>query len=633
MLKTTFAKLVDSSNSSGWSQVYTFKSPNVEKQESRGELFVAVSVVGEFIPHETGPADLQASREFVSGFYKAYFENEKLSAFDALRGSVEEVAGEFAKVGDGLEIVAISVVGNVAYLVVSGGASIVLHRNNRLVEIIKSAEKQTISASGYPKDKDVFVAGTSLFFEKCGKDEIKKTCVANDLPHSVEKLALETSSAFFLRFEEGSDFGEFEQGQEVAMRTATAGKGKSQPVFNKYKPSFSQKFKTSMASLFAKLPRKKIYVKEKKSEEETVGQSKKTSVSVGIIFLVLLAVSVGFGLWQKKQKDFKASYETKLEQAEHELNEAEEIYAISPVRSRELFFGSREKLLEMKNEGIDDPLIDDLIKKLEEIRGKILGEYVVGSELFVDLSLLSSGFVGDHIVSSDETIYVLDFGGEKVVGIDFDTKRSEVVAGPAQVDEAKGVTAYSNRIFVSEPNGIFEVGDSREKVIENEWGSEALIHAYAGNIYVLDKNNSSLLRYAGTGEKFSSKRDWLADEVDADLSGASSWVIDGAVWILTNSGGILKFNLGNLVNFSLSGIFPELANPDAIYTDEELEYLYILDSDNKRVVVVSKDGEYKAQYVADGIGEAKSLVVSEKEKKIILLTGEKLILVEMRHLN
>jgi hypothetical protein len=85
-----------------------------------------------------------------------------------------------------------------------------------------------------------------------------------------------------------------------------------------------------------------------------------------------------------------------------------------------------------------------------------------------------------------------------------------------------------------------------------------------------------------------------------------------------------------LVNFSLSGIFPGLVNPGAIYTNEELEYLYILDPDNKRVVVVGKDGEYKAQYIADGIGEARNLVVSEEEKKIILLTGERLLSIEMR---
>ena len=631
-MKTIFAKLVDSSNSSGWSQVYTFKSPNVEKQESRGSLFVAVFVAGGFISSETGPAGLQASREFVSGFYKAYFENEELSAFDALRNCIEEVTSEFAKVGDGLEIAAISVVGDVAYLVVSGGASILLHRDGKLVEIVKSGKTQTISASGYPKDKDVFVAGASLFFKKCGENEIKKTCVANNLPHGVEQLSSEISPVFFLRFEERLDFWEFEQGQEVAMRTAVVGKEKSQLVFNKYKSSFSHRLKNKFASFFVKLSRRKIYVKEKKKEDTVTGQSKKTSVSVGIIFLTLLAVSVGFGLWQKKQKDFKASYETKLAQAEHELTEAEEIYVISPIRSRELFFESREKLLEMKNEDIDDPLIDELIGKLEEIRGKILGEYAVETELFVDLSLLSSGFVGNFIASSDETVYILDSTGEKVVGIDIDSKRSEVVAGPVQVDEAKGVTAYSDRIFVSEPEGIFEVGGARKKIIENEWGSEALIHAYAGNIYVLDKNNSSILRYAGVEENFSSKKDWLADEVDTDLSGANCWVIDGAVWILTNLGDILKFNLGNLVNFSLSGVFPELANPKAIYTDEELSYLYILDTDNKRVVVVSKDGEYKAQYVADGISEAKNLVISEEEKKIILLTGEKLVSLELKHL-
>ncbi|MBU0569711.1 hypothetical protein KKB40_02940 [Patescibacteria group bacterium] len=640
MLKTTFAKLIDDSNFSGWSQVYTFKSPNVEKLESRGDLFVAVSVTDE--PGVQGQAtNLQASEKFVSGFYKAYFESEELSAFEALKKSVEEIAGEFTNIEGKLEMVAISSVRNVAYLTASGGAQISLLRGGRLVKILTSNTNnkgQVVSASGYPENGDTFIAGVSLFFKECEEAEISKAFDLNNLRFGVESLASKVSAtAFFLKFDENGE-KDFEPKRKTVMEVSSIksisdGFRETQDTTVSDNLPIFKNIKTEFGKIFSKLPKRKIYVQEEKEEEVFHNQNKKVSVSVGIIFLTLLIVSVGFGLWQKKQKDFKASYETKLEQAEHELNEAEEIYAISPIRSRELFFGSREKLLEMKNEGIEDPLIDNLISKLEEIRGKILGEYAVETELFVDLSLLSSGFVGDYIASSDETIYILDSGGEKVVGIDIDSKRSEVVAGPAQVDEAKGLTVYSDRIFVFEPEGIFEVGKTREKIVENEWGSEALIHAYAGNIYVLDKNNSSVGRYAGVGEKFSSKNDWLADEVDVDLSDANSWIIDGAVWVLTNSGDILKFSLGNPISFSLSGIFPELSNPKAIYTDEELEYLYILDSDNKRVVVVSKDGEYKAQYVADGIGEGKSLVVSEKEKIIILLTGEKLVSVEMKHLD
>ncbi|GAG50039.1 unnamed protein product, partial [marine sediment metagenome] len=90
---------------------------------------------------------------------------------------------------------------------------------------------------------------------------------------------------------------------------------------------------------------------------------------------------------------------------------------------------------------------------------------------------------------------------------------------------------------------------------------------------------------------------------------------------------------GNPQAFSVSGVAPHLINPKAIYTNEELEFLYLLEPENKRVIVLDKSGEYKAQYVSGSIGEAIDIAVSEKEGKIILLTGEKLFSIEIEHID
>jgi len=71
----------------------------------------------------------------------------------------------------------------------------------------------------------------------------------------------------------------------------------------------------------------------------------------------------------------------------------------------------------------------------------------------------------------------------------------------------------------------------------------------------------------------------------------------------------------------------------SFYTNESLKYIYFLDRDSKRIVVVVKDGEYKAQYVSDEIGNSRGLVVSEEERKIILLTSDKLFSIDLKHLD
>ena len=75
---------------------------------------------------------------------------------------------------------------------------------------------------------------------------------------------------------------------------------------------------------------------------------------------------------------------------------------------------------------------------------------------------------------------------------------------------------------------------------------------------------------------------------------------------------------------------PEIGNIDAICVEPDNEYVYLLDKAGKRVVVVDKNGKYKAQYLGDQIAYATKIIVSESEGKIILLTGEKLLSIELK---
>jgi hypothetical protein len=229
-------------------------------------------------------------------------------------------------------------------------------------------------------------------------------------------------------------------------------------------------------------------------------------------------------------------------------------------------------------------------------------------------------------------VFVLDKGGKKVVGISFGTKKSEIVAGPDQISDARDLAVYEDRAFVLEADGIYEVGKTKNKVVDSVWKAEVLIYAYAANLYVLDKEAGVIWRYPGSGSTFGAGTNWLAPGVSPDLSLVKAMSIDGAIWLLSGSGRISKFSQGNSINFTITGVFPQLANPNSIYTNEELDFVYILERDKKRVVVLEKDGKYKAQYIADKLGEATDLAVSEADGKIIILAGDKLFSIETKHL-
>jgi hypothetical protein len=223
--------------------------------------------------------------------------------------------------------------------------------------------------------------------------------------------------------------------------------------------------------------------------------------------------------------------------------------------------------------------------------------------------------------------------GKRVVRVAIDTKKSKVVAGPSVIDNVADIASYQDIVFILSTDGIYQVGISKTKVIEKTWTGDALISTFAGNMYILDKTGNTIYRYSGQpGGTFGAQQKWLSAVTTANFSGATAWGMDGAIYVLYPNSKVLKYSLGSPQNFSVSGVLPEIGNIDAINADPDNQYIYLLDKAGKRVVVIDKKGKYKAQYTDDQIAGAKSLVVSEAQKQIILLTGDKLLSIEIRHI-
>lgn len=619
------AKLTGSPDTSGWAQVHDFAPTEPEKYLSRGRLF-AVVATGR---HEAGVDAVSAGRELLSRLHEEYFGGGEGSAFATLEASVKKVSEEFGESWGGVEIAAVALVRDVVYSVVGGGAEIHIFRNGILAKILESKKEEVVSASGYPQEGDVLILGTQVFFEAFTPGVLKAAIDGKDPAASVESLAPVAHA------KEGSgNLGAaiISFAKETAFVAEVSTPEVKEPKEAIKAPSFLGKGASSLLGYVAKIfPERKIYVKGL-SEEEEVPQKRKLLSTVGVILLVLLFVSIVFGIRAKKIREDRGRYEARLTQAQHEFDEALSLSTLNPERARELFASSRSLADTLVAEGVKDKELEELIRRLDANQGSILGEYEVSPQLFIDLSILSDGLKGDDLAASSEMVFVLDKGGRKIVGIDYGTKKTQIVAGPDQISEALDIAVYEDRAFILEGDGIYEVGDTKSKAVSADWDGEALIYAYAGNLYVIDKGAGVIWRYPGSEGTFSGGSNWLTPGVEPDFSLIKGVSIDGAIWLISSSGKISKFSQGNALSFSPGGVFPEITDPGAIYTNEELRFVYILERSKKRIVVLEKDGKYKAQYRDDRLGEASDLAASEEEGKIIILTGEKLYSLEIKHL-
>lgn len=620
MLKIVSAKVTASPGDSGWVQVHAFSSSETEKITTRGQLFVIIASKDK----KEGVEAISFEREVVGKLREEYYNASFDKAFDALKNATQKNADEFNTENSKIEICCCAFANGVVYSSAFGGSRVVISREGGLASILESGN-EVIAASGFPKDGDLIVVGTKSFFEKIGLSELKDSLRTKNPEAIAEELTpivyggneLGTSGAIIIAFEENLENQKIIETEETPEVSKTVNLTSSINI--------GQKILPIIKSIANKIPKRNIYIKPR-MQDEAVSQGKKMTLSIGIILLVILFASVIFGIRQKKANDLKSKYQGILAEATSEVDQAISLSSANPEESRSLFLDSTQKLTQIKALKVKDQKIDDLEKKIEDSRASVLGEYSVSPDLFLDLGLLSSGFKGDAISSSGGNIYILDKEGSRVVSIAIDTKKSKVVAGPSVLENPMDLASYETSTFVLLSDGIYLVGSNKSKVIDKTWQGGALIYSFAGNLYVLDKGGSLIYRYAGQSQNtFGSQQNWLSSSTKADFTNAISWGMNGAVYVLYPKARVLKYSLGSPQNFSITGVYPEIGNIDALYADPDNTYVYLLDKAGKRVVVIDKNGKYKAQYIGEELANATKLVVSEAEKKIILLTGEKLL--------
>ena len=610
------AKISGIPNAFGWTQVHEFKPEDEEKLLKRGHLFAVFSTKKK----EEGLDSVTAGRELLSRLHEEYFGNMEMQAFIALKNAVAKVSDEFSKTWGGVEIAAVVVLENVVYSAAVGGGKVAIYRDGSIATILESKAFEVVTASGYPKEGDDIILGSKLFFENIPFGTLKASLEGPDLSASIESLAPQVSAN-----ENSGNMGAV----VIAFYKETI---IEKVVERVVKPNIPKKInfafaKNMFAFLTKILPERKIYVREK-SLDDQAGVGKKTTFYVGIVLLILLFVSIGFGIKQNLVKRHKATYHEELTQATSNLNEAETLVSTDPKRARELFLDSQSKVDNLLAKKIEDKELSALNGRLKEKEAEILGIYKEESVLYLDLSLLSSGFGGDKVIFSGGNIFVFDKNGKKIVKIAIDTKKTQIVAGPEQVDGATDIFAYQDSVYGVFSDGIYSLGTAKKKVIEKTWDGEILPYAYTGNTYILDKTANIIWRYQGTEDGFGTKQNWIAPKITPDFKNAKQIVIDGTIWILSDPFNISRYSQGSPQAFKPQGVYPNIQNITAIHSNEENKYIYLLDKENGRMVVLEKNGNYKAQYQSDQFKEGIGLVVSEKNAKIIVLTGSKLISIQ-----
>ena len=606
MLHASFKKIAEVTQN----DVFAFEYVPDPAFVANGHLYVLIVTKKE---EDGSVATLTTARNIYAELVRLYYQ-EPGGTYSQLNKAVK---GVLEKYGKEIQIAAASFVNGVSYVCVFGGIAVYLYRNGSSVKLIESNKVDVVCASGYPNDKDILFMGEPSFF----------TAFASKFQSIFTRDGIDAGAVFFSSLVARHQFC-------MLISFSAAEK----PVAISF-PENQQNNKIAFSPLFGKLKdgvrgigslgKYNKVVKIFENVEDV--RKSKTTLTVAVVLLLLLLFSIGFVIRQKITKDYKASYENALVEAQHNFDEAQKLLTLNPSRSRELFIQSKDAVVKLLQAGVADERLTALNGQLSQKEGKILGEYDAMESLFVDLTLIDEKVQANDMASVDDQFVVLDGGGKRVVRVDYADKNTKVIAGPAQVESDNSQIAYySQSTYLLDKNKVYAVGSDKKDIEDFENGS--LIYGYAGNIYLLKKENSAIYRLPSITGGFASPTTWLASDQTPNFEKVVSWTIDGSIWLLENNGGIDKFTNGFEENFSYSAPF-RLTMPTAIYTRDTINSLYVLEPASKRVVVLAKDGVFIAQYKNDKLNDALDIVVSEAEKILVFLTKDKLYSIELKHLD
>lgn len=374
-----------------------------------------------------------------------------------------------------------------------------------------------------------------------------------------------------------------------------------------------------------------------KSAFQHFSYSKKKTAFYGAILLLVVILGIFLSFANKKSSQQTSQFNQSLQTAKSAYQKAESLKELNPPASRQSLEQAKSSLADALKIKPKDSKALELKKTIDETSKDIIKSYQVENPaLWLDLSLIKKDLKVEHLSFSVGQLLLLDKNQKTLISVNSAKKSNQILSGQDKLKDATLASlngdfayAYSQDLGVIQIDTINQI----QKVVvkkDEGWGVVKNLYVFAGNIYLLDSANNQIYKYLPTSSGFSDKRNYLNPTLKANLEDVKNMQIDSSVWVLKSSGEIIKYTQGLPDYFSLSGLETPLKNPTSFYVSSDTDNLYLLDSENSRVVILDKKGVYQKEFKNNSFKNFLDLVVDEENKKTYFLDGTKIYLMDLK---
>ncbi len=371
--------------------------------------------------------------------------------------------------------------------------------------------------------------------------------------------------------------------------------------------------------------------------------NKKIIISIfSIIILVIAFVSTT--LLNKKTNTKKIENQQYLDaivMIEQKLNKAESSMLYSNEDKTKTLVIEITKLINSvsNDQNRDTEKLADFNKKLELITNQLKKVIDINSsQILLEYKDVNSSANIDTItfLSKTNIIYAADSNQNSIYTYNTENKISATILEiDNKLTNLKRSTILNNDniYYLNNKNIVeFKTNDETINILPIDLSSDSKAYSsmasYGNRIYIINKELSQIQRYTYNTNGFISPLPWLNKTIE--LKDAIDLAIDGYVYLLKNNGEILKFLKGNKRDLILDDIDPKLEQPINIQVSQDLDFMYVLEPKNKRIVVFTKDGKFINQYSNNNL-TPESFQIDEENKILYFLANNKLYSYRMTH--
>jgi len=227
----------------------------------------------------------------------------------------------------------------------------------------------------------------------------------------------------------------------------------------------------------------------------------------------------------------------------------------------------------------------------------------------------------------NNTLITYSNNANEILFYDLNTKNTNAETAP----NTKGIIDLTipkendYALFLTQEGNIAKYNPENKNVetavisYPNENSSPTSIFSYNRKIYSLDPINNQIYKHDPIQNGFDKGMPWVKEIVN--LEEGTDLTIDGDLFALKQNGQIIKLSKGYEEIYQIKKIYPPLENTEKIYSYNDIQYLYVLDSQNKRLIILDKEGNTIKQLTSEVFQKPLDMVIEEASGIAYILDG------------